>query len=153
MLMTLIPIEMYLTNKNTCMNNRHLIILLLCFLPFTSLIAQESYQREVIIKIDTTYEVNNMRYTSEIVETTAIKEGLRLYVLDSPYRVTLISQKKDGYNSGIFLSFYVRTNMPREKGIYRDGDKDGEWFYWNEQGALTMKKIWKKGKLLKTVKY
>lgn len=125
---------------------------LLFFLCLNFSEAQESFQREVIIKSDTTYEVNNMRYSSEIVETF-LKEGLRLFVLDSPYRVSLISQKKDGYNNGIFLIFYYKTNMPREKGTYINGEEDGEWFYWNEKGVLLMKKIWKKGKVIKIIKY
>jgi antitoxin component YwqK of YwqJK toxin-antitoxin module len=114
--------------------------------------SQEGSLKNVIIKYDTTYEKNNMHKGTDIGDVY-VDKGLVLYVYDGPYLVQLIAEKKDNYNNGLYLSFYIPSNIPREKGIYVNGDKDGEWFYWNEKGILTMKKIWKKGKVLKTIKY
>jgi antitoxin component YwqK of YwqJK toxin-antitoxin module len=114
--------------------------------------AQEGGLKNIIIKYDTTYEKNNMHKGTNIGDVY-VDKGLVLYVYDGPYLVEIIAEKKDNYNNGIYLSFYIPSNMPKEKGMFVNGYEDGEWFYWNEKGKLTMKKIWKKGKVLKTIKY
>lgn len=114
--------------------------------------AQEGGLKNVIIKYDTTYEKNNMHKGTNIGDVY-VDRGLVLYVYDGPYLVEIIAEKKDNYNNGIYLSFYIPSNMPKEKGMFVNGDEDGEWFYWNEKGVLVIKKIWKKGKVIKTIKY
>jgi antitoxin component YwqK of YwqJK toxin-antitoxin module len=129
------------------------IVLILFSLVFSiSVHAQESGNREVIITTDTTYECNDMRKSSDIVETY-IKEGVKILVFDNPYSLGYISEKKNNIANGLSFRFYLNTNMPKEKGMYVNGDEDGEWYYWNESGKLTMKKFWKKGKLIKTMRY
>ena len=55
--------------------------------------------------------------------------------------------------SGLYMAFYNETNMPREKGYYKQsGLKDGEWFYWKDSGELERKEIWKNGKLQQEMK-
>jgi antitoxin component YwqK of YwqJK toxin-antitoxin module len=132
--------------------NKLIKIMLIIFIIPAAASAQQEGNREVIVTIDTTYECNDMRKKSEIVETY-IKEGIKILVFDNPYSIGYISEKKNNVSNGLSFTFYLGTNMPKEKGMYINGEEEGEWFYWNEKGVLTMKKIWKKGKILKTIKY
>jgi len=124
----------------------------LIFFVYFKSYSQEGGLKNVIIKYDTTYERNNMHKGTDIGDVY-VDKGLKLYVYDDPYLISQIVEKKDNQDNGIYLSFYIPSNMPKEKGFFINGYEDGEWFYWNEQGRLTMKKIWKKGKVLKTIKY
>lgn len=50
------------------------------------------------------------------------------------------------------------TNIDSLKEASSDGfldyiDKDGYWYYWNEQGFLTKREKWVKGKLTETIHY
>jgi len=121
------------------------------FVPMYSF-GQHRFSRDVVVKTDTTYECNNMRYESTVIRPN-IDSGMILRIDDNPFRVSFISEMKNNYNNGIFLLFYPLSGMPKEKGMFINGDEDGEWFYWNEKGTLIMKKIWRKGKVLKTIKY
>jgi len=134
------------------MRQKKTILLVYCLIASICGSAQERYQRQVIIKSDTTYDINNLRYESTVVEPN-VKDGMIIYVVDNPFRVSVISEKKDNYGNGVFLSFYEKSGMPQEKGTLLNGTEDGEWFYWNEKGKLTTRKIWKKGKVLKTIRY
>ena len=77
---------------------------------------------------------------------------MKIILSDPPFRIAMITEKKNNIDNGISIMFYPRTNMPQEKGNYLDGDKDGEWFYWNTSGVLIKKEVWRKGKLLKRIK-
>ena len=64
----------------------------------------------------------------------------------------IIGQKKNEDN-GLYLSFYIPSNLPKEKGTYLNGKKHREWFYWNSKGKLVKQEKWQNGKLLKKINY
>ena len=44
-----------------------------------------------------------------------------------------IAYLKDGFGNGPFL-FNYKNGMPRIKGYYKEGKKNGSWVYWDESG-------------------
>ena len=110
-------------------------------------IAQGGF-KEVVIKRDSVYETNNFKKDGAEIKDLYIDKGLYLAVCDSPYLVTMIAEKKNNVNDGLFFLFYLTTNMPAEKGSYIKGAKNGEWYYWDEKGKLVRTEIWKNDKLV-----
>ncbi len=129
---------------------------LLCIISFTffysNIYAQEGGLKNVIIKYDTTYECNNMHESAAITDVY-LDKGLMLYVYDGPYLISHILEKKNNIEDGISLAFYIPSNMPKEKGFFLAGEKDKVWYYWKINGELSKKEFWRRGKLLKVVKY
>jgi antitoxin component YwqK of YwqJK toxin-antitoxin module len=124
---------------------------IICLNCIGSAHAQETYSRDVIITTDTTREFNNTRKFGSITDTY-IENGIEVRVFETPFQVAhILSKKKDNLN-GLYIEFYLPSNMPKVKGSYHENDKNGEWFYWNEKGVLIKKEIWRKGKLVKSIK-
>lgn len=106
--------------------------------------------KDVIVKNDTTYEANNIQKNATFSHPY-IDTGMIIKAFQNPYRIALVSEKKDNISSGIYLSFYLVSNMPKIRGWYTKGEKDADWYYWDEQGNLLRKEIWEKGKLITTI--
>ena len=121
-----------------------------CCISFTH--AQELYSRDVIVTIDTLREFNNTRKPG-IITDTYIENGIEIRIFESPFQVAHIATKKKDNLHGLYMEFYLPSNMPKVKGNYQNNNKDGEWYYWDKKGKLLRKEIWKKGKLLTTQKH
>lgn len=59
-----------------------------------------------------------------------------------------ITQRASSKNAGLYFLFYS-NGMPHIKGNYKNGNKEGRWYYWDESGRLIRKEKWKNGKLMK----
>jgi hypothetical protein len=128
-----------------------LIFSIICFNCIGSVYAQETHSRDVIITTDTTREFNNSRKFGMVTDAF-IENGIEIHVFEPPFRIWHISAKKNDNLNGLYIEFYLPSNMPKVKGSYQENDKSGEWFYWNEKGTLIKKEIWRKGKLVKSLK-
>lgn len=109
--------------------------------------AQEQNSRDVIVTTDTCIEINNTRKSGTITDPY-IENGLEIKVLETPFSIAYVRAKKKDNLNGLYIEFYLPSNMPKVKGNYLENNKNGEWYYWNEKGKLLKKEIWKKGKLL-----
>lgn len=107
--------------------------------------------REVVVYMDTTIEYNNYVKGTNIIDNVLVNKGLQFCIQDNIFRVFYFVEYDSSAMNGIYMDFYMPSNMPKVKGNYLHNEKDGEWFYWNEKGILTRKEIWKMGKLIKTI--
>lgn len=104
--------------------------------------------RDVLVTADTIQEINTIKKKFEISELIVLK-GLRMNIVDSPFRIFYFNEITNNKLNGIHFEFYIPSGMPKEKGAYLDNEKNGEWYYWNEKGQLVRREVWDKGKLLK----
>jgi antitoxin component YwqK of YwqJK toxin-antitoxin module len=88
-----------------------------------------------------------------IITDYNIANGLELTLLKEPLLITLIAEKKNKLLEGNYLDIYFPSGLPREKGRYKNNEKDSEWYYWNEEGKLIKRETWDKGKLVKQTTY
>ena len=104
--------------------------------------------RDVLVTADTIQEINTIKKKFEISELIVLK-GLRMNIVDSPFRIFYFNEITNNKLNGIHFEFYIPSGMPKEKGAYLDNEKNGEWYYWNEKGQLVRREVWDKVKLLK----
>ena len=104
--------------------------------------------RDDLVTADTIQEINTIKKKFEISELIVLK-GLRMNIVDSPFRIFYFNEITNNKLNGIHFEFYIPSGMPKEKGAYLDNEKNGEWYYWNEKGQLVRREVWDKGKLLK----
>lgn len=132
---------------------KYIISFLILFIYFYSpTFAQNLYSRDIVVKTDTTLEFNNTRKNPFEIVDPYIDNGIAIRVYESPFQVGHIESHKKGILNGFYIEFYS-SGMPKRKGNYLNNDKNGEWFYWNEKGNLMYKELWKKGKMLKNIKF
>jgi len=79
-----------------------------------------------------------------------MRDGIEIRVYETPFQVSTITAKKTNELDGLFMQFYLPSNMPQIKGAYEKNEKHGEWYYWKENGTLIRKEIWRMGKLIKS---
>lgn len=58
----------------------------------------------------------------------------------------------EGKIDGAWLTFYISGQL-RSNLNYKDGSKDGESLYYNENGKLVITDIWKNGELMKRINH
>lgn len=108
--------------------------------------------RDIVVQMDTTVEYNSPVKGSNSVDFLQVNKGLRLLIVDNTFRLFYFNEYADSSLNGVHMEFYLPSNMPKVKGRYLNNQKDGEWFYWNKNGSLYKKEIWKKGRIFKRVK-
>ena len=108
--------------------------------------------REVVIATDTTIEYYNSVKRYNNAEVLYRTNGLRITTTADGCQLLNFTKIENAGLNGINMEFYLPSNMPKSKGNYVHGLKDGEWFYWRENGKLQRKEIWKEGKLIKNKK-
>lgn len=124
---------------------KHILILsLFLFSLINSTHAQEQYSRDIIVNPDTSFEINNTRKPGTITDSY-IKNGIEIKIVESPFYIAYARTKKGDSLNGLYIEFYLPSNMPKLKGSYQENEKNGEWYYWSEKGKLLKKEIWKKG--------
>lgn len=112
----------------------------------------QDYSRDVIITTDTVREFNNTRKFGTTTDSY-IRDGIEIKIFETPFQIANITSKKMNNLNGMYMKFYLPSNMPKIKGNYEENEKHGKWYYWNEKGKLSRKETWKKGKLLEVQKY
>jgi antitoxin component YwqK of YwqJK toxin-antitoxin module len=122
---------------------RKILVFLFIFFPFICS-AQEQFSRRIIIKKpDTSFEIGDA--------VTDYDDTSRYYMIQAismPFQVLYFSEHHQRYSNGLYFSFYDKGNMPKSRGYYVNGDKDGNWYYWGQTGRLLRKELWKKGRLI-----
>ncbi len=78
------------------------------------------------------------------------KEGERLSYYENG-QLWIKSNFKDGKYDGEWLSYYENGQL-ETKGNWKDGEYDGEWLFYLENGQLAETRIYKNGKVIKTIK-
>jgi antitoxin component YwqK of YwqJK toxin-antitoxin module len=121
-------------------NNVKLLMLGVCFSHYCY--AQDVTLREIIIKKDTAYEINNLKRKFTVVEPKNVT-GATLIAVDSPSRIFTFSEIKNSVTEGVYLEFYIPSDMPKVRGEYLNGKKNGYWFFWSENGKLIRREEWK----------
>lgn len=86
--------------------------------------------RDIIVDRDTVFEINNLRKSAEAVDYSFIKRSLEIETKDTPFRVLDFQEKYKSMPDGVGFVFYD-NNMPKIKMEYRNGLKNGYWYYWN----------------------
>ncbi|MET0393629.1 MAG: hypothetical protein ABW019_10835 [Chitinophagaceae bacterium] len=106
------------------------------------------YVREILIATDTTIEYYNSAKRYNKAEVLDMANGLRITATGDGCRLLNFTKIENAELNGINMEFYLPSNMPKSKGTYFHDHKDGEWFYWRENGKLLRKETWKEGKLI-----
>ena len=79
-------------------------------------------------------------------------EGLQLLIDDSSKNIIAEFHIRNCRLNGTYRRFYD-NHMIMEMGNYVDSGKEGDFYYWEENGFLQRKEIWRKNKLIKVAKY
>ena len=85
------------------------------------------------------------------VHADRCKDGKRLLIDDSTRQILVITTMKDCRMNGIYKRFY-KNEILKELGNYLNGKKNGSFYFWNQNGVLIRKEIWRSNKRLKTIK-
>ncbi|HXB40200.1 MAG TPA: hypothetical protein VNZ49_06630 [Bacteroidia bacterium] len=94
------------------------------------------------------YEKDTSRYALTIYTPFFNRSLVTKYRIDgSP--VSTSQYNKLNHLTGVFQAFYPGYKL-QFYGNYRDGFKKGKWRYFNENGRLVKKEIYRKGKLIRT---
>lgn len=79
-------------------------------------------------------------------------EGLQFLINDTNKSIIVELHIKQCKLNGIYRRFY-ENNSIMELGNYINDKKDGIFFFWDKNGFLRRKEIWKMNKLTKSIRY
>ena len=100
--------------------------------------------RNILVTMDTAFE--------DPTDHFRLDKGIKITLTDNAFRLFYFAEYKNQFLNGMSMEFYPQTNMPEARGKYLNNEKEGEWFYWAEDGSLIRKELWKYGKLVKSNK-
>ena len=119
-------------------------ILLVLISTFSRILGQDTYTfRTVVIKQDTLFEC----YKNGETECSYIDTGININVTSPNNKLFYWNEIKGNVLNGVHILFYINSSVIEESGYYLEGEKDGYWRYWNNDGRLIKKEFWSKGKL------
>jgi len=110
----------------------------------------------MVITKDTAFEAKPISDTS-VYKLIEPEDAVLIYIdydtSNSKFNKTLEAIQSLNQKQYCHLEFYAGTNIMKSKISFYKDEKNGKWYYWDENGMLVKTEEWLSGRLIKSVKY